>query len=106
MNARYLLRQFKNTANYLRLLFDPDLYSLCKSYPRNLVRDLIAKSYYRKDYFLPACARNNEYEYGVYNYKNIISNFHQFQFPCNVYIYKKEKKYRGSIYRSTVINQL
>lgn len=37
-NGQYLSRQFKNTANYLRLLFDPDLYSLCKSYP---VREIL-----------------------------------------------------------------
>lgn len=33
MDARNLLRQFKNIGNYLRLLFDPDVYGLCKLYP-------------------------------------------------------------------------
>lgn len=32
MDARNLLRQFKNIGNYLRLLFDPDVYGLCKLY--------------------------------------------------------------------------
>lgn len=31
-DARYLLRQFKNVGNYLRLLFIPDVYGLCKLY--------------------------------------------------------------------------
>ena len=31
-NMRNLLRQFKNIGNYLRLLFDPDVYGLCKLY--------------------------------------------------------------------------
>jgi len=33
MDAWNLLRQFKNIGNYLRLLFDPDVYGLCKLYP-------------------------------------------------------------------------
>lgn len=32
MDPRNLLRQFKNIDNYLRLLFDPDVYGLCKLY--------------------------------------------------------------------------
>jgi len=31
-NMWNLLRQFKNIGNYLRLLFDPDVYGLCKLY--------------------------------------------------------------------------
>ena len=31
-NMRNLLRQFKNIGNYLHLLFDPDVYGLCKLY--------------------------------------------------------------------------
>lgn len=32
MDVWNLLRQFKNVGNYLRLLFDPDVYGLCKLY--------------------------------------------------------------------------
>lgn len=33
MDARNLLRRFKNIGNYLRLLSDADVYGLCKLYP-------------------------------------------------------------------------
>lgn len=43
-DARNLLRQFKNVGNYLRLLFDPDVYGLCKLYA--VIRCLTAASSY------------------------------------------------------------
>lgn len=62
MDARNLLRQFKNIGNYLRLLFDPDVYGLCKLYPvtgwtnplpSSPFADRVARSYCSNDILAP-----------------------------------------------------
>lgn len=87
MNAQYLLRQFKNAANYLRLLFDPDLYSLCKSYPvisfAISSRNLITERIFTKQ------------RIGTV-YKNIISNL-SISISVQRNICKKGKNIYGSI---------
>lgn len=75
MNARYLLRQFKNTANYLRLLFDPDLYSLCKSYP------VISFAISSRNLITERIFRVHETTNTVYIIIKILFRTYQFQFP-------------------------